>query len=83
MTIDPGLFADDEVGQQHSEFIEARFGDEIKDIFGIHIPALTANEASYLVGFRAADEIRNRCAKAEKETVKRLLSRGYSRSAGQ
>ncbi|TVT30970.1 phosphoribosyltransferase [Marinobacter vinifirmus] len=69
--------------KKHVRLLEARFGDEIKNIFGIHIPALTANEASYLVGFRTADEIRNRCAKAEKETAKRLLSKGYTGSAGQ
>lgn len=64
--------------KKHTRLLEERFGDEIKNIFGIHTAALTANEASYLVGFRTADEIRNRCVKAEKETVKRLLSKNYS-----
>lgn len=58
--------------------LEERFNEEIKEIFGIHVSALTANEASYLVGFRTADEIRNRRAKAEKETNLRLLSKGFS-----
>lgn len=44
--------------------LEKRYGHEINDIFGIDPAALTANEASYLVGFRTADEIRNRLAKA-------------------
>jgi len=63
--------------KQHIRLLRERFGDEIRQIFGIHISALTANEAGYLVGFRTADEIRNRCAKAEKETRLRLLSEGY------
>lgn len=57
--------------------LEERYGDAIRQIFGIHPPALTANEAGYLVGFRTLDEIRNRCTKAEKETTQRLLSKGY------
>lgn len=61
---------------KHIQLLEERFGDEIKNIFGIHTRALTANEAGYLVGFRTVDEIRNRCAKAEKETRLRLLSKG-------
>ena len=64
--------------KQHTNLLHERFGDEIRQIFGIHINALTANEASYLIGFRTADEIRNRCAKAKKETNLRLLSKGYS-----
>ncbi|WP_217806030.1 hypothetical protein, partial [Halomonas sp. BC1] len=59
--------------------LHERFGDEIKNIFGIRTAALTANEADYLVGFRSADEIRNRLAKAEKETVERLRSKGIQR----
>ncbi|MDN6321912.1 MAG: phosphoribosyltransferase [Halomonas sp.] len=64
--------------KKHTQLLEERFSNEIKSIFGIHTSALTANESSYLVGFRTADEIRNRCVKAEKETAKRLLSKNYS-----
>ena len=63
--------------KQHIRLLQERFGDEIRQIFGIHTSALTANEAGYLVGFRTVDEIRNRCLKAEKETHLRLLSKGY------
>jgi hypothetical protein len=45
--------------------IEKRFSNELTEIFGIVPAALTANEANYLVGFRSADEIRNRIAKAQ------------------
>lgn len=62
---------------KHIKLLQERFGDEIKRLFGIHTQALTANEASYLVGFRSLDEIRNRRAKAEKEIHLRLLSKGY------
>ena len=63
--------------KRHIRLLEERFNDEIRQIFGIHTTALTANEAGYLVGFRTIDEIRNRLAKAEKETHLRLLSKGY------
>ena len=63
--------------KNHIRLLKERFNDEIRHIFGIHTTALTANEAGYLVGFRTADEIRNRLAKAEKETHLRLVSKGY------
>jgi len=39
------------------KILKERFANEIIEIFGIHIDALTANEAQYLVGFRTSDEI--------------------------
>ena len=59
--------------------IENRFGHELEEILGIQPKALTANEANYLVGFRTADEIRNRLAKARQETNLRLRSKGIER----
>ncbi len=56
--------------------LKQRFPNEIRDIFNIEIDALTANEASYLIGFRTADEIRNRVIKAREETNLRLRSKG-------
>lgn len=56
--------------------LEKRYGHEITEIFGIKPAALTANEASYLVGFRTTNEIRNRLAKARQETYFRLRSKG-------
>lgn len=58
--------------------LNERFGNEIIEIFGIDINALTANEAQYLVGFRSSDEIRNRLIKAKKESNLRLRSKGIS-----
>lgn len=62
--------------KKHIKLLEERFDEQIEQQFGIKISALTANEASYLIGFRTFDEIRNRCLKAEKEIHLRLLSKG-------
>jgi hypothetical protein len=59
--------------------IQSRHGHEIEQILGIHPAALTANEATYLIGFRSTDEIRNRLAKARQETDLRLRSKGIAR----
>jgi hypothetical protein len=47
------------------ELLERRFGDEIRTTFGIEPTALTREEAQYLIGFRTADELRNRAAAAK------------------
>ena len=60
--------------------LHRRYEHEIRSIFGIHTAALTANEAGYLIGFRHADEIRNRCAKAKEETNLRLRAKGIDRA---
>lgn len=62
-----------------SRKIENRFSHELETILGIQAKALTANEANYLIGFRTADEIRNRLAKARQETNLRLRSKGIER----
>ena len=56
--------------------IKERFGDTIRDVFGIDPAALTAEEAQYLIGFRTPDEIRYRSIKAAEETARRLYARG-------
>ena len=61
--------------------LEKRYANEIEEIFGIVPCALTANEANYLIGFKSADEIRNRLAKARKETDIRLRSKGIERQS--
>lgn len=58
--------------------LKQRYANEIIEIFGIHVDALTANEAQYLVGFRSADEIRNRLLKAQQEVDLRLRSKGIA-----
>jgi hypothetical protein len=49
--------------------------------FRIDPGALTANEASYLSGFRTADELRNRAAKAAEEIDLRLRANGFQLQA--
>lgn len=56
--------------------LKSRHETQIEHILGIRPDALTANEANYLIGFRTADEIRNRLAKAREETNRRLRSKG-------
>ena len=58
-----------------------RFLDAIQHTFGIDPGALTANEASYLSGFRTADKLRNRAAKAAEEIDLRLRAKGFQLEA--
>ncbi|WP_020559969.1 phosphoribosyltransferase [Thiofilum flexile] len=58
------------------KLLEQRYSNDITQIFHIRPAALTANEAQYLIGFKTADEIRNRLAKAKKEIYLRLRSKG-------
>ena len=63
--------------------IERRYGDEIRKQFGIDPAALTASEARYLIGFRSADELAGRAAKAAQERVDRLGTKGIRLEEGQ
>jgi hypothetical protein len=60
--------------------LEKRYGNEIRELFGIDTKALTAAEAGYLIGFRDADSLRNRAVKAGEERNQRLLSKGVRTS---
>lgn len=66
--------------RQHVKQIEERFGDVLKEEFGISPQSLTAPEAAYLVGFRDADALRARAIKASSERVRRLSGKGISRA---
>lgn len=61
--------------------LRERFPDAIHHTFGIDPGALSANEASYLSGFRTADELRNRAAKAAEEIDLRLRAKGFQLQA--
>jgi hypothetical protein len=63
--------------------LETRHGDVIREVFQIDPAALTAEEAQYLVGFRSADEIRNRSLAAKQETHRRLRAKGIDRLGGE
>ena len=56
--------------------IEKRFGDAVREIFGIDPASLTADEATYIFNFRDADAIRARFAAALRERVERLRAKG-------
>ena len=62
--------------KQVVDLIEARFGNEVRELFKTEPKALTAEEAGYLAGFRDADALRNRATKARQERKQRLLSKG-------
>jgi hypothetical protein len=57
--------------------LRERFPDAIHHTFGIDPGALTANEARYISGFRTADDLRDRAAKAAKENDLRLRAKGF------
>lgn len=61
--------------------LERRYPNEIINLFHICPHALTANEAQYLIGFKTADEIRNRRIKATEEIHRRLRSKGIELAA--
>ncbi len=56
--------------------LEEQYGHVIRQTFRIEPTALTADEAQYLIGFRTAEEIRGRSAKAREKTDLRLRSKG-------
>lgn len=64
--------------------IEARYGDVVRQEFGVEPAALTADEASYILNFRDADRLRESIAKARGERDTRLRAKGLlpSRSEG-
>jgi len=59
--------------------LKKRYERNLEKLISVAPEALTANEANYLIGFRSLDEIRNRIAKARKETDLRLRSKGIPR----
>lgn len=56
--------------------LETRFPDEIRQLFGIELAALTAEEARYLIGFRTIDELRGRALAAAQARIERLRAKG-------
>lgn len=60
----------------HLALIERRFGNEIREAFGVEPGALTADEVQYLVNFKDADALRARRANAESERERRLREKG-------
>jgi len=55
--------------------LDARHGQAIRDTIGIAPDQLTGPESQYLIGFKSADELRNRSAKAGQERIARLRAK--------
>jgi len=60
----------------HISLIEDRFGDEIRQKFGIEPEALTPAEAKYVANFRDADQLRTSIAAARRERISGLRAKG-------
>jgi hypothetical protein len=56
--------------------IESRYGQTVRDELHVDPRALTGAEAGYLIGFRNADELRNRVAAAAQAHAERVRQEG-------
>lgn len=66
----------------HVRLVEARFGRQIADQFGIEPSALTADEARHLANFRDADALGTSVATARRERGKRLSAKALQQDEG-
>jgi hypothetical protein len=62
--------------KQHVRLIEERYGDIVRQEFGIEPAALTGDEALVILASRDADTLRDRVAKAKQERYQRLRRKG-------
>ncbi len=62
--------------KQHVRLIEERYGDIVRQEFGIEPAALTGDEALVVLASRDADTLRDRVAKARQERSGRLREKG-------
>ncbi|PZU81243.1 MAG: hypothetical protein DI528_21595 [Shinella sp.] len=63
--------------------IERRFGDVVRETFGVEPTALTGDEAYFLLNVRDADTLRDRVAKAASERERRLFQKGVRASGAE
>lgn len=61
--------------------IEGRYGDAVRQLFGIAPTGLTADEARYILGFRDADALRAAATKAGDERNRRFGEAGVQGNA--
>ena len=59
----------------HVTLAERRFGNVLRNEIGVEPGALTGPEAGYLAGFKDADALRARIAKAKRERSERLRAK--------
>lgn len=62
--------------RQHIRLVEARYGDIVREEFGIDPAALTGDEAVVILNARDADTLRDRIAATKGERERRLLRQG-------
>lgn len=62
--------------------IERRYGQALREHLHIAPDALTRAEATYVLGFRDADSLRNRAASARQERADRLRAKGIGQEEG-
>lgn len=62
--------------KQHVRLIEERYGELVRQDFGIEPAALTGDEALVILAARDADDLRNRVVKARQERDERLRASG-------
>jgi len=58
--------------------VEGRFGNEVREIFGVEPGALSNSEARYLLNFKNADALRASSIAAVRERQLRLAAKGVS-----
>jgi len=63
--------------------VERRFGDAIRQEFGVELSALTGPETDYLLNFRDADALRDRIAAAKSERSERLRAKSVRGKSGE
>lgn len=69
--------------KQHVRTMEERYGDLIRQEFGIEPSALTGDESVVILAYRDANALRAGIAKAAQERSGRLRSKGFQASAAQ
>lgn len=63
-----------------TKLLETKYGNEIRELFGIEPSSLTREEAKYLQGFRTTDELRASANKASSSRAERIRIKALPKS---
>ena len=63
-----------------TKLLETKYGNEIRELFGIEPSSLTREEAKYLQGFRTPDELRASANKASSSRAERIRIKALPKS---
>lgn len=63
-----------------TKLLETKYGNEIRELFGIEPSSLTREEAKYLQGFRTSDELRASANKASTSRAERIRIKALPKS---